>query len=183
MLVADVYADVGVDIDGDGWNDLFFTRIASAPNYWRNLGDGTFEQEILSYIAEPLYSTSWADLDDDGDLDLVGGTYDAELLNALGPDFLLTGRGGVYYYENDEGIFRPQRLAPEAQALALILADFKVSTGAAFRPRATLAPKAKAPGAAVADKKQRKAKGGAAQPLQVPTCSVRLRTAAVVAVE
>ena len=46
-----------------------------------------------------------------------------------------------------------------------------------------LAPKAKAPGAAVADKKQRKAKGGAAQPLQVPTCSVRLRTAAVVAVE
>ncbi|MCA9893312.1 MAG: CRTAC1 family protein [Anaerolineae bacterium] len=112
-----------IDIDADGWNDLFFTRIASAPNYYRNQGDGTFMLEVLPYIAEPLYSTSWADLDYDGDLDLVGGTYDAELLNTIGQEFMLSGRGGVYYYENDAGYFRPQRLAQEAQALALILAD------------------------------------------------------------
>ena len=112
-----------VDVDGDGWRDIFFTRTVSAPGYWHNLGDGRFMQEILPDFAEPLYSIAWADLDQDGDLDLVGGSYDAALLDAFGQEFLLNSRGGVYYYENDEGVFRPTRLAYEAQALALVLVD------------------------------------------------------------
>lgn len=112
-----------VDIDGDGWNDIFFTRTISAPTYWHNLGDGTFAQEFLPDIAEPLYSVAWADLDTDGDLDLVGATYDAALLDAFGQEFLLGTGGGVYYYENVDGVFQPERLAYQAQALTLILVD------------------------------------------------------------
>lgn len=112
-----------IDVDGDGWQDIFFTRTVSAPSYWHNLGDGTFEQEFLPNIAEPLYSVAWADIDQDGDLDLVGGSYDAALLDAFGQEFLISSNGGVYYYENVDGVFRPTRLAIQAQALALILVD------------------------------------------------------------
>ncbi len=112
-----------VDIDGDGWNDIFFTRTASAPTYWHNLGEGTFEQEFLPNIAEPLYSVAWADLDEDGDLDFVGGTYDAALLNAYGQEFLLNNNAGIYYYQNVDGVFKPKPIAYNAQALAIILVD------------------------------------------------------------
>ncbi|MBZ0302269.1 MAG: CRTAC1 family protein [Anaerolineae bacterium] len=112
-----------IDFDGDGWTDLFFTRVASAPNLWRSQHDGTFRREVLNRVAEPLYATGWADLDGDGDLDLVGGTYDAELLTELGNDFLMSGRGGVYVYERSGDRLIPTRLAGEAQALALLLTD------------------------------------------------------------
>ena len=112
-----------VDVDGDGWNDIFFTRTASAPSYWHNLGNGSFEHEFLPNIAEPLYSVSWADLDADGDLDFVGGTYDAALLDAFGQEFLLNNGAGIYYYQNVDGVFQAKRIAYKAQALALILVD------------------------------------------------------------
>ena len=112
-----------IDFDADGWVDLFFTRTASAPNLWRNLGDGTFEMQVIDGLAEPLYTTDWADLDGDGDLDLVGGSYDAALLNVFGQDFLLNGRGGVFYYEHYDQRLSVRRLHGEAQALALLLAD------------------------------------------------------------
>ncbi len=112
-----------VDVDGDGWQDIFFTRTVTGPTYWHNLGGGQFEQLFLPNIAEPLYSVAWGDTDKDGDLDLIGGSYDAALLDAYGQEFLLEGRGGVYHYENDDGVFRPTRLAIEAQALAIILTD------------------------------------------------------------
>ncbi len=112
-----------IDFDGDGWVDIFLTRTASAPNLWLNQGDGTFVRQVIDGLAEPLYTTSWADLDGDGDLDLVGGSYDAALLNEFGQDFLMNSRGGVFYYEQYEQRLSPRRLHGEAQALALVLAD------------------------------------------------------------
>jgi len=112
-----------VDVDNDGWRDIVFTRTVSAPTYWRNLDGERFRQEFLPGVAEPLYSIAWADLDTDGDLDLVGASYDAALLEAYGQDFLMNPRGGVYVYTNDNGTFRPTRLSTEAQALALVLVD------------------------------------------------------------
>jgi len=112
-----------VDVDNDGWHDILFTRTVTAPTFWRNLGGGQFDQEFIRGIAEPLYSVAWADLDNDGDLDLVGASYDAVLLEAFGQDFLINRSGGVFAYTNDNGTFRPTRLISEAQALAIVLVD------------------------------------------------------------
>ena len=112
-----------IDLDADGWQDIVFSRVASAPNLWRNLGGRQFEQVLLPGISQPLYSINWADTDQDGDLDLVGGTYDAELLTLLGAEFLDSHIAGVYAYENANATFYAERLADEAQALALLLSD------------------------------------------------------------
>ncbi|QDV38941.1 FG-GAP-like repeat-containing protein [Tautonia plasticadhaerens] len=61
------------DYDNDGDPDLFVTRFDSY-ELWRNRGDGTFEDVTgpsgLGVEAEWPTSAAWADLDDDGDLDL-----------------------------------------------------------------------------------------------------------------
>jgi hypothetical protein len=123
MAQGDSRAVTLVDVDADGWLDIVFTRRASAPNYWHNLGNGEFQLEVMPGISIPLYAITWADFDGDTDLDLVGATYDAGLLNDLGQNFLAGSQAGVYYYENHEGHFAVTRLADRAQALALMVFD------------------------------------------------------------
>ena len=123
MEIGDSRAVMIFDLDADGWQDILLSRQTSAPNFWRNQGDGSFRLELLPNIAKPLYVINWADLDRDGDLDLVGASYDAALLNAFGSDFLNSGNAGVYIYWNERGRFQEEKLASEAQALALSLAD------------------------------------------------------------
>ena len=123
MAHGDSRAVTLVDVDADGWLDMVFSRTITAPTYWHNQGDGTFEQTLLPHVDKPLYSLNWADLDGDSDLDLVGATYDAALLTEFGAEFLSSGQAGVYYYENDKGVFRSVQLADNAQALALALVD------------------------------------------------------------
>ena len=112
-----------IDLDDDGRLDIVFTRTSSAPNFWHNMGDGIFMRELLPGVDKPLYAINWADLDRDGDLDFVAATYDAALLANFGHEFLSSNQAGVYVYTNDEGTFRAQRLAEQAQALALALVD------------------------------------------------------------
>jgi hypothetical protein len=117
-----------VDLDGDGWLDILLTRTGSAPNYWHNdaavqPGRRTFTQHPLPAVGKPLYTANWGDLDGDGDLDMVGATYDAGLLDDFGVDFLMSGNAGVYYYENEGGEFSETRLSSGAQALTIILLD------------------------------------------------------------
>ncbi len=123
MAHGDSRAVTIVDIDGDGRLDIVFTRTKTAPTYWHNEGSGHFLREFLPGVGKPVYAINWADLDGDGDLDLVGATYDASLLTDYGQDFLLSGNGGVYYYENRSGQFHMYSLSTNAQALALALLD------------------------------------------------------------
>ena len=128
MEVGDTRSVAIVDLDGDGWQDILLTRTGSAPNYWHNepaseAGRRSFTQLLLPAVGRPLYAANWGDLDADGDLDLVGATYDAGLLDQFGVDFLMSGNAGVYYYENDGGQFSETRLSSGAQALTIIFFD------------------------------------------------------------
>lgn len=64
------------DYDGDGWVDVYVTRIDGSNILYRNKGDGTFEDATTAAFGvdhlEDFKSNgcSWADFDNDGDLDL-----------------------------------------------------------------------------------------------------------------
>ena len=117
-----------IDFDGDGWLDLAFTHPAAPPSLWLSQGAAgpdaaaydRFQRVArlgAGYIANAM---GWADLDGDGDLDLVTGSYNSELPD-LGGGFALG--GGVAYYEHVGGSLHLTVLAPTAEALAVLLTD------------------------------------------------------------
>ncbi len=90
------------DIDGDGWTDLYFARLDGSNRLYRNLGGMHFEDITDSAgVALPnQYSTSavFADIDGDGDLDLlVGSIHDGVTV------FLNDGKGH-FTRETDSGL-------------------------------------------------------------------------------
>ncbi len=113
-----------VDVDGDGLLDIVRTTQLAAPSFWRNQGNDEFIFSPLRGVNKPAYAMNWGDVDNDGDLDLVAGSYDAELERILSNDFMLGGGAGVYLYTNQgDGTFTSLRLADRSQALAILLAD------------------------------------------------------------
>lgn len=62
------------DVDGDGLPDLYFSRMGAPDKLFRNLGDGSFE-DISDQVGFDTCTQSgggaFADLDRDGDLDLL----------------------------------------------------------------------------------------------------------------
>ena len=120
-----------VDVDGDGHLDLVFTHSGGLPSWWRSVADGSAESGARPTFTRmederfrawfPAYAMAWADLDADGDLDMVGASYDAEL--GVLADGLVVG-GGVFFYRNDgTGLLTFERLARRAHALAMLLTD------------------------------------------------------------
>ena len=113
-----------VDVDGDGWQDVAFSRRGRVPlDLWRNNGvtdppGFTHDDEFGVRFG---YSMSWGDLDVDDDLDLVIGAYDIELVRGDRPDENVG--GGVVHYENQEGKFAPSLMAYESQALTIFFTD------------------------------------------------------------
>ena len=69
------------DVDKDGLVDLYITMIFDKPMpdlFFRNLGHSTFADEGVSRLIADFdggsHGACWADLDNDGDYDLVNGT-------------------------------------------------------------------------------------------------------------
>jgi enediyne biosynthesis protein E4 len=109
-----------IDVDGDGWLDIVFSQQPAAPRYWRNQQNERFVSEILPGVSYSGYALNWMDMDADGDLDLITGSYDMELMKLLGQTRRIS---GVVYYENQRTHFVPTRLASESNTLAIIFND------------------------------------------------------------
>ncbi|MDE2950014.1 MAG: CRTAC1 family protein [Chloroflexota bacterium] len=106
-----------VDVDGDGWLDIVFTQQAAAPLYWRNQKGTGFAIQVLTGVSYIGYAMNWLDVDRDGDLDLLTGSYDVEnemILGQSGP------KSGLIYYEQGDDRFQATRIANRSNTLALL---------------------------------------------------------------
>lgn len=112
-----------VDVDGDSWQDIVVTTQRGTPLWYRNRGSASFVRTPLPGVTNLAYALNWGDPDADGDLDLVTGSYDAELQQILSNNFLFGSNYGVFYYENQDGQFQAKRLSETAQALVVFFTD------------------------------------------------------------
>ncbi|MEJ5247114.1 MAG: CRTAC1 family protein [Caldilinea sp.] len=117
-----------VDVDGDGWVDVVFThRGLEPPSFWRNLGGEVgarrFERHTLPGVDRYAYAMAWGDVDGDGALDLVTGSYGVELKQhgILRPESEL--KAGVFLYLQKGSAWEAHRLDERAETLSIALLD------------------------------------------------------------
>ena len=118
-----------VDVDGDGALDIVFThRGLDGVSFWHNEGtsgpgDPVFVQRPLPGVDGYAYAMAWGDLNDDGALDLVTGSYAAELRQHGVEDPAQDGLAGVWVYMQSHGKWTAQRLDQTAETLSVGLID------------------------------------------------------------
>jgi len=86
------------DFDGDGWVDLFVTRLDDTDILYKNQGNGTFRDVSLAAGFKQSLRTngaSWGDIDNDGDLDL----YVTTVLDSSQRHYLYINQGNGSFTE------------------------------------------------------------------------------------
>ena len=101
------------DMDGDGWCDLFFASVGGPCALYRNLGDWKFQDTTreagVACEGIPATGAAFADLDGDGDLDLI--------VNSIGA-------GTHIFYNDGKGHFTRRFMLNEKKGgMSLALAD------------------------------------------------------------
>lgn len=102
------------DVDGDGWQDIYFCNLQGANRLYRNLGDWRFEEMAAGEAAclgQFSSGAAFADVDGDGDLDLLVNGI------AAGTRLFLNDATGKWKEAKDSGLSRT------ASATSLALAD------------------------------------------------------------
>jgi len=116
-----------IDVDSDGQPDIVFThRSLETLSYWHNQGPNAqprFVKTTLPGVNTYAYSMAWGDLNNDGVLDLVTGSYNIDLQQHKVTADEMEDRGGIVYYIRQGEQFVPQPLAQDAQALSIGLVD------------------------------------------------------------
>ncbi len=94
---ADAKSISWVDLDNDGDQDLFVTNRLAVNRLWRNDGDGNYtdisQEAGLNQENRKSYSASFADYDNDGDLDLFVANYNATMLEMFNELYANNGDG------------------------------------------------------------------------------------------
>lgn len=115
-----------VDLEGDGDLDIVLSTGLGPPVAFRNLGSGPFSTRFirgqLDDVKAATYAMAWGDLGGDGDLDLITGSYNAELSIIRNSPVIGSDTGVILHETTDTGVV-VTRLSPVAQALALIVTD------------------------------------------------------------
>lgn len=89
----DTTQTVVVDVDRDGFDDLYVTGAIAKSTFFHNNGDGTFEDvtQELGLDFDNVLSATFADLDNDGDPDLFLSHFNGEAATRY-----LVNEGGTY---------------------------------------------------------------------------------------
>jgi hypothetical protein len=112
-----------VDVNGDGQQDIVFAGGSATPAFLENRGERAFKLAALPGVTKVAYALNWSDLEGDGDLDLVTGSYDSGRMMETGANYLFEDGAGVNVYRNENGVFARTRLVAGSQALAVSLWD------------------------------------------------------------
>ena len=95
------------DLDGDGWDDLYVTRVGAPDHLFGNKDDGTFEdmaeQAGLSEFLLHSNGVAIGDIDNDGDLDIFLTTVGQEGESIINTRYYL-------FINNEFGVFREAAL-------------------------------------------------------------------------
>ncbi|VAW75365.1 Alkaline phosphatase, partial [hydrothermal vent metagenome] len=111
-----------VDIDNDGWQDLFLTAYASESYFFKN-NKGHFSAEDFFHLPKNdtivTLAAGFADWDRDGDLDIALGNWSYGAEGAFIPE-----KSQNIWYRNDKLQFRPELPdEPLGETLSLLLSD------------------------------------------------------------
>jgi enediyne biosynthesis protein E4 len=116
-----------VDIDGDGLLDISATHRNAGLSILKNMGGDavpTFQKIAHTIRTISTYSMVWHDFNGDGLLDVVTGSYDAEVLRGGSQSLFDHHHRGVFYHEQQaDGTFVTTQLTTEANALAITALD------------------------------------------------------------